>query len=363
MEYTKYAFIFACIFLVLSCSSDTDSSDEQDPQNEDLYFPPIGSDDWEISTISDLNWNESALNPLLNFVEAQNSDAFIILKNGKIAVEWYANDFSAADNHTWNSAGKTLTAYTIGIAQEEGFLDINNPSKDYLGEGWSSLTPEQEANINVWHHLTLTTGLDYNVPNISCTEPTDLLYLNEPNTFWYYHNATYELNFEIIEGATGESFNDYFDENVKTKIGMQGSWFQVGCYKLFFSTARSMARFGLLSLNNGVWDDITILGDTEYLNAMTNTSQDLNKSYGYLWWLNGKDGFKLPQYEDNYSGYLIPDAPLDLVAGLGKSDQKVYVVPSENLVVIRMGDDAGEETFGPSTFDNELWIKINALTN
>jgi len=124
-----------------------------------------------------------------------------------------------------------------------------------------------------------------------------------------------------------------------------------------------MARFGLLNLNNGVWDNTTILSDKTYLNAMTNTSQNLNKSYGYLWWLNGKDGFKLPQFEDDFTGKLIPNAPDDLYAGLGKDDQKVYIVPSEGLVVVRMGDNAGSSIFGPSSFDNELWLKINALIN
>ena len=120
-----------------------------------------------------------------------------------------------------------------------------------------------------------------------------------------------------------------------------------------------MARFGLLNLNKGIWDGNKILDDPNYLEAMTNTSQDLNKSYGYLWWLNGKSNFRIPGSEELFSGKLIPDAPDDLIAGLGALDQKLYVVPSKGLVVIRMGDSAYEEELGPTTFDTDLWKKIN----
>lgn len=361
MKSTFYTLLLI-IFSFLSCSSDDaiDTSSDPDPI-ETLYFPPTGSDIWDTVSLSDLNWNENNLQPLLDYVEEKDSKAFIILKNGKIVVEWYSDDFSATQNHTWNSAAKTLTAYTVGIAQEEGFLDINDSSKDYLGDNWSSMTNEQEENISVFNHLTMTTGLDYTVPNNSCTAQTDLLYKNESDTYWYYHNATYRLNLEIVTSATGMPFKDYFNEKLKTKIGMQGTWVSVGCFNLFYSTARSMARFGLLNLNDGVWDTTTVLNDTEYLSEMTSTSQNLNKSYGYLWWLNGKNSFRLPSTEATFSGELIPNAPDDLVAGLGKDDQKLYVVKSQNLVVIRMGDSAGPSTFGPSSFDNELWAKINDL--
>jgi hypothetical protein len=106
-----------------------------------------------------------------------------------------------------------------------------------------------------------------------------------------------------------------------------------------------------------------ILSDTDYFNEMTNTSQNLNKAYGYLWWLNGKSSYRLPGSEVEYQDTLIPNAPNDLIAGLGKNDQKLYVVPSKGLVIVRMGDNANDSVFGPSGFDNQLWEKINALIN
>ena len=111
---------------------------------------------------------------------------------------------------------------------------------------------------------------------------------------------------------------------------------------------------------NGKWDGTQIVTES-FLNEATTTSQNINKSYGYLWWLNGKDSYRLPGSQVEFQGKLIPNAPNDLYAALGKNDQKIYIVPSKKLVVIRMGDAADGENFALSTFDNDLWKKINAL--
>ncbi|MFD2101765.1 serine hydrolase domain-containing protein [Flagellimonas iocasae] len=361
------ALLFILIFLLWSCSSDSASTDDgdinPDPETEELYFPPSDGGTWETSTPTDLSWNTDAEQSLYDFLEEKGTDGFIILKDGKIVVEWYFGDFTASDNHSWNSAGKTLTAMTVGIAQEEGFLSISDSSMDYLGEGWSMLTPEQEANITIRHHLTMTTGLDYTVDDPFCYDKECLVYKNEPGTFWYYHNAAYTLLDQIVTGATSLDFKQYSYQKIRDRIGMQGNWIKVGYNNLFFSNTRSMARFGLLCLNKGTWGDTEILSDKTYFTEMTTTSQNLNPSYGYLWWLNGKGNFKVPGSEASFTGDLIPEAPSDLISGLGAFDQKLYVVPSQNLVVVRLGDDAGESQLGPSSFDNQLWEKLSAYIN
>jgi CubicO group peptidase (beta-lactamase class C family) len=93
----------------------------------------------------------------------------------------------------------------------------------------------------------------------------------------------------------------------------------------------------------------------------TTTSQTINQSYGYLWWLNGKSSYRLPQSQFQFSGSIIPSAPSDTYAALGKNDQKIYVVPSKKMVVIRMGDAADAVNMALSDFDDVLWQKINAL--
>lgn len=359
---TKLLFIILVFFL--SCSSEeVITQNENDEEIEMLYFPPIGSDIWETTTPETLGWNTSNIQQLLDFVEEKDTKGFIILKNGKIAIEWYGNGANANTNRQWNSAGKTLSAFTIGIAQQEGLLNINDPSRDYLGNNWSSLSNAQEQNITIKHHLSMTTGLDYTVPNNTCYDPDCLDYLNDSSDFWYYHNAPYTLTKNIIEGAANTDFSSYFNTKLRDKIGMQGAWVSFGYFNIYYSNARSMARFGLLNLNKGVWSDTTILSDLDYFNAMTSTSQNLNKAYGYLWWLNGKSSFRAPLFTIEFSGKLIDNAPDDLYAGLGKDDQKLYIVPSQNLVIVRMGDNTGESLLGPSSFDNALWEKINLVIN
>lgn len=361
----KARFLISSIFLIyciVGCSKSSDDQ-QQTSKEQDLYFPPLHSEEWKTSTIEELGWDSGSELALYNFLESNQTDAFILLKDGKIVIEQYFRDFTANKNHSWNSAAKTLTAFTVGIAQKEGLLSLEKTSSDYLGIGWSSLEPEQEEMITVKNHLSMTTGLDYTVENNFCTDKECLLYKNDPNTFWYYHNATYTLLDNIISAAVNKDFKDYFNNKVRDKIGMQGSWIKTGYLNLFFSNARSMARFGLLNLNKGIWNDTKILDDPAYFEAMTTISQNLNKSYGYLWWLNGKSSYKLPGTEDLYTGKLIPDAPDDLIAGLGAFDQKLYVVPSKGLVIVRLGDSANEEELGPTSFDTELWQKINDVIN
>ena len=96
---------------------------------------------------------------------------------------------------------------------------------------------------------------------------------------------------------------------------------------------------------------------------MKNSSQNLNRAYGYLWWLNGKSSYRAPGPQAEFSGELIPNAPTDTYAGLGRNDQKLYIVPSMELVIVRMGEDAGEDLLGPSSFDNTLWEKLNDFIN
>ncbi|MEA1786238.1 serine hydrolase [Arenibacter sp. GZD96] len=362
MKLATTIFLSITLVFAISCSKDA-TGDSISPISSALYFPPIGSGEWDTISVAELNWEATAEQPLYDFLEASNTDAFIILKDGKIVIEKYFGSFTATTPHSWNSAAKTLTAFTVGVAQEEGLLDIHKSSAAYLGHGWSMLTESQESQITVTHHLTMTTGLDYTVPENFCTDKECLTYKNEPGTYWYYHQAAYTLLDNIVSSAVNQDFSSYFNTKIRNRIGMQGAWVKTGYLNLYFSNARSMARFGLLHLNKGIWDKTPILNDINYFNAMTNSTQNLNEAYGYLYWLNGKANYKIPRSEDLFSGKLIPAAPDDLYAGLGAFDQKLYIVPSKGLVIIRLGDAANEEELGPTAFDNALWIRINALIN
>ncbi|WP_350287613.1 serine hydrolase domain-containing protein [uncultured Croceitalea sp.] len=360
-----FLFILACTLLTSGCSSDSSDANINEvaqEENQDLYFPPIQSAEWETLKVSELGWNVDGEQQLRNFLAANKTKAFLILKDGKIVIEWYFDDHTKDTNWYWASTGKTLTAFAIGLAQEDGFLSVSDKTSQHLGQGWTSLTAEQEDLITVRHQLTMTTGM--NDLQFDCISPDCLTYLADAGNRWSYHNGPYTLLQRVVANATKVTWTNYFNNELRDKIGMNGFWFSGNdLNNVYYSTARSMARFGLLNLNNGIWDGETILADMTYLDDMKNTSQSLNQAYGYLWWLNGKTSYRAPGSQLLFDGALIPNAPSDTYAGLGKNDQKLYVIPSQNLVVVRMGEDSGEELLGPSSFDNVLWEQINAYIN
>ena len=354
------AFLFILTIGSIACKKNG-GTPEPPPPSTSLYFPPVSGSEWQTITPASLGWNEAQLNDLYSFLQSRNTKAFILLKNGKIVSERYFGSFTADSLWYWASAGKTMTAMLVGIAQQEGLLSINSRSSTYLGRGWTSLPVLQEDRITVRHQLTMTTGLDDAGANDDCTTPACLTFKAEPGSRWAYHNAPYTLLDKVVENATGLSYNIYFQQKIRNRIGMNGLWVKNNFNNVYFSNARSMARFGLLMLNKGIWEQTPILNDSNYFNAQINSSQTINPSYGYLTWLNGKSTFMAPIFQTVFPGMIVPNAPPDMYCALGKDDQKIYVVPSQKLVVIRLGQSSGTPALALSGFDNELWGRLKSI--
>jgi len=344
-------------------------SEKEDPSVDiqDLYFPPSNSSSWEKTNPESLGWNLNNLQELKENLDQNGTRAFLILVNGRIVVKEYFGkrlvgnlDFDQNSQWYWASAGKVLTATLAGLAQKDGFLDINHPSSRYLGTGWTSLAPEKEAQIKIIHQLTMTTGLDDRVSNSDDYSPGNLRFLADAGARWAYHNAPYTLLDQVIAEATGRPFEQYFREKIASKIGMSGSWQRLGFNHVYFSDARSMARFGLLVLANGVWNGNAVLEDQDFMKNMISPSQNLNQSYGYLWWLNGQASFMLPGLQVQFPGKWAPEAPDDMVCGLGKNGQYLCVVPSMNLVLVRMGENP-DQSLVPFAYLNDIWKELNKI--
>ncbi len=350
----KIYFILTATILLSGCNTD-----EKILNSDKLYFPPTdGSSTWETKSIASLGWNQTAVQPLLDYLAIKNTKGFVILVDGRIIIEKYFNNHNATSNWYWASAGKTLTSTLTGIAQQEGKLNINNRVSDYIGTGWTSATLAQENLITCKNLLSMTSGIE-DITNGDDVSPERLEYVADAGTRWAYHNVYVKLQ-DVVAQASGESWSNYFNSKLRDKIGMNGTWIASGNNIVYWSTTRSMARFGLLMYNKGKWNSDQILNEP-FFNAAITPSQDINLSYGYLWWLNGKSSYHLPQSQLQFSGSIIPTAPDDMFMALGKNDQKIYIVPSKRMVVIRMGDAADSANLALSTFDEVLWQKINAL--
>lgn len=363
MKNLSFVILFVSSVLI-SCKKEGNTISPTQPVNDVIYFPPTSSNVWDTTSPSSLKWNTTELNNLYPYLQSKNTKAFIILKNGKIVVEKYFGSFTSDSLWYWASAGKTMTAFLVGIAQQDGIININNKTSQYLGTGWTSAPLLKENLITIKNQLTMTTGLDDGVADPDCTLPSCLIYKADAGTRWAYYNAAYTTLDSVIINASGMNYNAYFQQKIRSKIGMNGLWYKTAnSNNVYYSNARSMARFGLLLLNKGKWDSTYILSDTNYFNQQIATSQTLNPSYGYLTWLNGKSSFMAPTLQTVFPGSIIPNAPADLFAALGKNDQKIYVVPSQKLVVIRMGESSGQVMLALSSFDNELWGKLRTIIN
>lgn len=356
MKHLQLLLLLSMLMLV-GCSKDDDS---QPAPIESMYFPPNSDNTWETKTAASLGWNESAIQPLKDFLIQKNTRSFMILVNGRIVMEEYFNGHTATTTWQWNSAGKTLVATTTGIAQQEGLLNINNKVSQYLGAGWTSEPIDKENLITSRHLLTMTSGI--NDASELVVKP-NLTYLADAGTRWSYHNVFQKL-MDVVAAASNQDFETYFNAKLKDKIGMDGFWNNGIIFKIYHSNTRSMARFGLLALNKGKWKNETIINEPFFLESIS-TSQSINPSYGYLWWLNGKSTYMVPGGQTVYPTTLVPSAPADMYAAMGAEDQRIYIVPGKNMIIVRMGDasDPNNPNFALSGFDNALWQKVNAVIN
>jgi CubicO group peptidase (beta-lactamase class C family) len=337
-----------------------------DLRADGLYFPPA-TGDWQRVAPGDVGWNAVKLEAALEYAGKQRASGVVVLRGGRIMAEqyWNLDEKARAGNKSRDygvrvrghdaagrviedvaSVQKSVSAILVGTAQHKGLLKLADPVAKHLGIGWSKASPEQERAITVRHLVTMTSGLK-----------DDLTFEAPAGTRWRYNSAAYARTIQVLAAAAKQSPNDLTREWLTGRVGMDDSrWADrpgtgrnaVPNALGFTTTARDLARFGLLILAEGQWYGETVIADRDYLRAALTPSQKLNPSYGYLWWLNGQ-----PEVARNggerVKGPLIPTAPPDLVAALGAVDRKLYVVPSLGLVVTRMGNSAGP------AFQNQFW--------
>ncbi len=326
-----------------------------------LYFPPAGGT-WETVTPAAAGWDPARLEAALALAADRASTGVVILHRGRIMAErhWTLDDPSpahangshprTANDHAVEdvaSVQKSVVAVLVGMARTRGLLDLDDPVAAHE-PGWTAASAEQEAAVTVRHLLAMTTGLT-----------PELAFEAAPGTTWRYNTPAYHHLLSIIAGAAGREPNAITRDWLTGPLGMADSrweprpWAQAAIGTGFATTARDLARFGLLVLAGGVWRGETIVEDTEYLAEMLRPSQPLNPAYGLLWWVNGQASalsWALPPEEA--AGSLIPSAPPDLVAAQGARDRKLYVVPSLELVVARLGDNGSTDA---SSFNDAFW--------
>ena len=332
-----------------------------------IYFPP-GTGDWVTVDPASVGWDAAQLDAALDYAGAQKSSGVVILHNGKIMAErhwpkdpkptnaqgqsnsyYYMHQGQLANGHSLEdvaSAQKSFVSTLVGIAQHKGLLKLNDPANKHLGAGWSNASAVQEDKITIRHLITMSSGLTLG-----------LKHEKEPGTKWFYNTPVYGMSLRAVATASSMNNNELTGAWLTNRIGMGDSNWQPRPWASdhakanavgFVTTARDLARFGLLIQAGGDWDRQTIIADKDFLRESLQPSQKMNPRYGYLWWLNQ------PYRTNKERTQMIPAAPDDLVAARGALGRKLYVVPSLGLVVTRLGDQPEK------AFSNEFWKRIMA---
>ena len=318
-----------------------------------VYFPPAEGV-WEQADPAQAGWDTAKLKQALDYAGRQKSSAVVILSGGKLIVEKYWQP--AAPEKTpdgspnpyyymrvgHNAQGqviedvasvqKSVTAMLVGIAQAKGLLKLNDPVQRHLGEGWSDAPAAAEAKITIRHLISMTSGLT-----------TQLKYEAPAGSRWKYNTTAYAHARTCVVKAANMTENELTDKWLTGPLGMKDSrWVprpfagktgSISNQYGFATTARDLARFGLLMLANGDWDGSAVLEDKEFLQAATKPSQNLNKTYGYLWWLSPGKG---------------------MYSAKGRLVRRLYVIPGQKLVIVRLGDQPKME------FDGEFLRLLRA---
>jgi CubicO group peptidase (beta-lactamase class C family) len=274
----------------------------------------------------------------------------VILEGGRLAVnEAFGCKPDAAGDVF--AVQKGLFALLLGLAREEGVLDVDDPLSKHLPAGWTRLPEADEARLTVRHVLTMTTGMD------DALEPE-----GEVGRTWRYNNAAYNYLKRILVGRTGRDLQSLTRTWLLDPLGMRHTRWVDRDGVLpdgrrisgLETSALDLARLGLLVLADGRWGGASLLPDPAYRRGMLAPGSDANPAWCWLWWRNDQQRFMVPFRDRVYEGVPIPEAPRDAVMAQGAGDNRLYVLPSAGRVVVRRGRRA----FAPGerrSFDRELW--------
>ncbi len=318
-------------------TKETKETEETDPEPSTDYFPPNDSDEWEAADPEATGWSAQGLADVVALVEENKSSSFMMLSGGRVLVEEYFLNATRTTESDVASVQKSFTSTLVGLARDKQLLSFDDPVSSYLAEGWSNATPAQEAAITLRHLMTHSSGLN----------PNTLKYATKPGTLFDYNTNAYQKLRLVLEQVAGVDINQLSREWLFDAIGISGQWglrdgqdpTGAPLWGLELA-ARDMARFGLLAQRAGVWSNKAVTAEGWFDEAWSPSA--VKADYGLLWWLQGLGNLGKK------------GAPADLVSALGARDQKIYVVPSLDLVVTRQGLAAGTQTEAESDFDAVL---------
>ena len=322
----------------------------------DLVTDPEGVDTAALQAALDRAFFDDAA----NYEERQNTRAIVIFHKNQLIAERYAEGYPPEmPLNSW-SMTKSATSALVGILVGKGQIDLAAPAGV---AGWED-SGDLRSKVTVGHLLHMISGMEFNegyeddpisdvnymlmkardLPAFAAQYPVTA----EPGTRWSYQTASPVLLGRIIRDSftTEEAYHHFPQRELFNKLGMANAHYQMdggGTYvggAFLYATARDWARFGLMYLNDGVVNGERILPEGWVKLSTTPTDASLKaRAYAAQFWLNQDSAQRM-----------MPEVPKDAYAARGHYGQSTFIIPSRDLVVVRMGQSYSRDAWDMEQF-------------
>ncbi|MCB0488080.1 MAG: serine hydrolase [Cyclobacteriaceae bacterium] len=301
--------------------------------------------------------------------------AFVVTYKGRIIGERYGEGITKdTPLESW-SMGKSLTATMMGVLIQQGVYQLDQPAP--IPE-WQKEPSDPRAKIRIKDILHMSSGLRFRAPQDPDFDPTlgypDHLYVYTgsinsfqwaatrpqqwpPNSVGRYRNSDPVLTNYLIRlavEARGEDYHEFPQRALFDKIGVRSMIMEADPYGNFltqgyeYASGRDWARLGNLYLQDGVWNGERILpeGFVDFVSTLAEPwVKDGRPIYGGFFWINGDGGRPIPK---------------DAYMMLGAGGQSTTMIPSHDLVVVRLGHYKGARA-GGDALDNAYTLLMEAV--
>lgn len=352
----------------------TDRTSQNGLAKYDPLVPLPGTEEWQPlprANDSEKTIPAAAIREIEDYAERNNSSALMVWRNGLVESERYFDDTTPDTEIVSKSLSKPISVIAVGRAIAEGHIQsLDQPMADFIHE-WRG-TPKEKMLIR--DLLGMRSGLLAQAEVKSADDILMRAYLhpffedvlineyplvNEPGTRYDYANAVSDLVAPLIERATGIQYEDWLTNEVLKPIGARGGqiWMgrlggtpHAGCCSLL--PVEVFLRTAILVLNDGVWEGTRLLPDGFVKEMSTPTKENPHAGMGlYIGspYVEGR-GAANPDFEFGKTYHSEPYLAEDLVLFDGNSNQVAYIVPSQDLVILRTGAWAPREPKWDNTF-------------